>query len=355
MNYFLDNTSAKFICPECKENTFVRYKNDQNQYLPSNVGRCDRENSCGYHYKAIEYFQVNNIEFTQTEKIEKKTEFYQIDNIHLTRLAYRQENEINYIYTKNNFIRYIIDVLKISPEKLKKHMIYYNVFTDHKQQKIFLSDYDNSGLSETDKTDIYNDYMRNLNYINQSVKFCYINEKNQFLTCKELLYKDTFKRDRLHERLLHIDYCGYDVNKRVKLCLFGLHLLDLEENYNKDIIIIESEKTAFIMSLFYPKYVWLATGGLNNISNDYDYIDLNVKYFFLPDSDIDKKGLSCAYKWKNKIAKSFLFKTDFKVIDFHLLCNEEQQKVGYDILDLHLNDPQKAKEILKNLNTIRYD
>src|SRR5690606_29533189 len=41
-------------------------------------------------------------------------------------------------------------------------------------------------------------------------------------------------------------------------CLFGLHLIN--ETETRTVAIVEGEKTAVIMSLFKPEYVWLATG-----------------------------------------------------------------------------------------------
>jgi|TARA_B110000259_G_scaffold174396_1_gene208657 hypothetical protein len=54
------------------------------------------------------------------------------------------------------------------------------------------------------------------------------------------------------------------IKQDYKTCLFGLHLI----NQNSDpIAIVESEKTAIIMSYCRSDYNWLATGGISNISN----------------------------------------------------------------------------------------
>lgn len=44
----------------------------------------------------------------------------------------------------------------------------------------------------------------------------------------------------------------------LKQCLFGLHLINEKET--RTIALVEGEKTAIIMSLFKPEYIWLATG-----------------------------------------------------------------------------------------------
>ncbi|UGU17716.1 DUF6371 domain-containing protein [Sinomicrobium kalidii] len=48
----------------------------------------------------------------------------------------------------------------------------------------------------------------------------------------------------------------------LKQCLFGLHLVN--DNV-KSVMVVESEKTAILMSIFKPDCVWLATGGLSEL------------------------------------------------------------------------------------------
>ena len=52
---------SKATCPNCgKIRCFVRYIDEQGSIIfPGNVGKCDHENSCGYHYTPKEYFKDN--------------------------------------------------------------------------------------------------------------------------------------------------------------------------------------------------------------------------------------------------------------------------------------------------------
>ena len=54
------------------------------------------------------------------------------------------------------------------------------------------------------------------------------------------------------------------LNQTYKQCLFGLHLIGQN---NKPISLVESEKTAVIMSWINPHFNWIATGGISNLSN----------------------------------------------------------------------------------------
>ena len=55
---------TKFQCPVCHDkHSFVKYIDTQTgQYLSDNVGRCDHEGKCGYHYKPNQFFTENMVE-----------------------------------------------------------------------------------------------------------------------------------------------------------------------------------------------------------------------------------------------------------------------------------------------------
>lgn len=50
-----------------------------------------------------------------------------------------------------------------------------------------------------------------------------------------------------------------------EMCYFGQHLLPLHPD--KPIALVESEKTALVMSYYYPRFNWLATLSLNNFQS----------------------------------------------------------------------------------------
>ena len=55
-----DPKVRKHICPACRKRTFVRYVDlESGEYVSTNVGRCDREEKCGYHKKPRDYFEEN--------------------------------------------------------------------------------------------------------------------------------------------------------------------------------------------------------------------------------------------------------------------------------------------------------
>ena len=49
----------KTTCPSCGKKSFVRYVDTRHGlcYVADEVGKCDHQHSCGYHYKPSEYFK----------------------------------------------------------------------------------------------------------------------------------------------------------------------------------------------------------------------------------------------------------------------------------------------------------
>ena len=106
--------------------------------------------------------------------------------------------------------------------------------------------------------------------------FWQIDDEGKARTGKMMLYKADGHRDK--ETPYNFSWVHSTLNRKhiidtskeeVKQCLFGLHLLNKYKG--ADVCIVESEKTAVIMAIAYgnhEKQVWMACGGLQNISKD---------------------------------------------------------------------------------------
>lgn len=103
--------------------------------------------------------------------------------------------------------------------------------------------------------------------------FWQISETGEVRTGKMMLYKPDGHRDKgskwnfdwAHSALIRADY---DLGEtELQQTLFGMHLRD--KYPNADVHIVESEKTALFCAIYFgnsAKDVWMASGGLNNIS-----------------------------------------------------------------------------------------
>ena len=76
----------------------------------------------------------------------------------------------------------------------------------------------------------------------------------------------------------------------LKQCFLGDHLLTGNQ---KPVCIVESEKTALIMAIKEPDYIWLATGGLCNLNKGQIKALGPRKVILFPDA-------GCAEKWAEK-------------------------------------------------------
>lgn len=86
-------------------------------------------------------------------------------------------------------------------------------------------------------------------------------------------------------------------------CFFGLHQLSsLDHSAEPSIVIVEAEKTAFVLSERYPEYIWLAAGGLGEVQVDKFRPLRGRKIIMMPDTDTD----GTAFKRWNDAAQAVM-------------------------------------------------
>lgn len=109
-------------------------------------------------------------------------------------------------------------------------------------------------------------------------------------------------------------------------CLFGLHLL----SDNKTVCIVESEKTAVILSELFPDYTWLSCGGLQMFKPELLAPLVNHKVVIFPDTDETGEAFKA---WSDKAQQAT------KLYSFHYPLRISS------ILELHATPEQKARKI----------
>lgn len=128
-------------------------------------------------------------------------------------------------------------------------------------------------------------------------------------------------------------------------CLFGEHLLKWEMNKGKTVAIVESEKTALICAAVWPQFVWLATGGKNNLQPEKLKVLEGRKVILFPDTDT--KGLddpnSTFNQWNAK-AKALPESCQYKVSDLlEKQATPDQKAKGIDIADWIVDEIQSER------------
>lgn len=225
--------TTRHTCPNCnKPQQFVRYVNDNGEYLSEDVGRCNRQSKCGYHYKPKEYFIANPNKrdrkkpFVKTSSCEIR---HEADFIASEILEKRLSN-----YEKNALVNFLCGLFPDQLEAIEKVVRDYKVGTFEDGRTIFWQ-IDKNGKIRTGKLIAY-DEATGKRRKNVSVSW-------------------------VHSEMAKTGEVKKDFN--LEQCFFGEHLVTSETV--KPIAIVEAEKTAIIASLFFPEMLWLATGGKTNL------------------------------------------------------------------------------------------
>jgi hypothetical protein len=303
-------SGSRYACPKCgNPKSFTKYVDvEPNAYISSEVGRCNRESKCGYHYPPSEYFKDNpqikkpkNFVIARADKPAK----IKIDIV---------SKEILYStlcdYDKNQFVIFLLNVF--GREKTERAIKTYWLGTWDKLKTIFWQ----------------------------------IDSEISIRTGKIILYdSENGKRDKfqppywVHSAMKKKNMISQEF--ALKQCLFGEHLLNRESD--KPIAIVESEKTAIIASLCIPDLIWMATGGCRNLNLDSLRKIKNRRTILFPDS-------SKFELWSKKMDEAKrLFNADLKISNLlETKLTEAQKREDYDIADFLL--AKELKEKAKELN-----
>jgi len=220
---------SRYTCPQCgHRQKFTRYIDvTTGEYIADHVGRCDRENNCGYHYKPRQYFAENpeNRKLTQNWKLPEP--------------LLMKSRPVNYL--PHAFLEKSVANL----EQCSLYQYFEKLFRKEVARRLckkYLIGADNNGNTAFWQVDFKGKI--------RQVKFM---EYNPFTGRRNKDKGALFAGKRLLN--------NNDAN--LKQCFFGEHLLSIAETQGKPVGIVESEKTAAIASIYYPEFVWIATGGLN--------------------------------------------------------------------------------------------
>lgn len=297
---------SRHVCPKCNKKEFTRYINiETGQYINREVGRCNREINCGYHYTPRQYFEDNNLEYDPQPQFKphhppppRPTSFVPNEIMEKSLQGYSQ----------NNFVQYLISLFgkNTTNELIKRYRI---------------------GTSK---------------HWPGSTVFWQIDISGRVRTGKIMLYDETGHRVKNRINWVHSVLMN-DFN--LKQCFFGEHLL---KDNPGPIAIAESEKTAIIASVFLPKFVWLATGGLHNLKESKFKPLAGRKVVLYPDLNVFEK-------WKQKAdALADIARIGISEI-LEKNATDEERKKGLDLADylIQMTPPAPpAKESESSYQTI---
>jgi hypothetical protein len=257
------------------------------------VGRCNHESSCGYHYTPKQYFE-DNPQSNQFEQPMKSVLMRPVTPQPKPADYIPKELVLKSISYKSNFVYFLCSILDI--DKLESPTI----------------------------VRVCEEYFVGATKDN-AVIFWQIDVNKNVRTGKIIRYdtdghriKDVNGINWIHAVMKRNNQLKSDFN--LCQCLFGEHLLT--KYPDKDVAIVEAEKTAVICASVFPKRIWLATGGKSQLSKDKMKVLKGRNVIMFPDVD----GFN---EWSER-AKELTF------------C---KSVIVSDVLEKNATDEQRAKKI----------
>ena len=114
-------------------------------------------------------------------------------------------------------------------------------------------------------------------------------------------------------------------------CLFGTELL---KTLGASVAVVESEKTAVIMSEIYRDYIWMAAGGLNELTPEKLFVLKGRRVAIFPDTDPEGQAFALWFGIARK-AERLLGQHIFVSPLLEQRATADQKRRKIDILDFH--------------------
>ena len=293
---------SRHICPQCGfKKVFTRYVNqDTGEHLADQVGRCNREDRCGYHYPPARYYQDHPL------AAQGPVQHGASSALH--RPLYQPPSFIPDMYFQGSLIHHS-----------NNHLV------------TFL--YGRFPAEEVNRA-INNYHLGSSKHWAGSTVFWQVDYHGKVRAGKVMLYDQAsgkrIKKPHHHITWVHslLKLPGYHLEQ----CFFGEHLLKTAPF--KVVGLVESEKTALIASLYFPDVLWLATGGLNNLTLAKCKVLKGRTVILYPDLNAFDKWAQKASCLQSvaKVKVSALLETNATI--------EERQR-GLDLADYLLKSPYK--------------
>jgi hypothetical protein len=300
--------NTRYHCPECnyKQKTFSRYIDiETREYIHPSVGRCNRENNCGYHYQPKQYFEANRNSFDAPNQKKYPKPKAVIDKQKITSIIpVELFKDSLKDYKENNFIKFLCELFgeEITSKIIEK---YYIGTSKHWERATIFWQIDISGKIRTGKIIQY-----------------------KIIPFERSIIEKDCKRVKTNTPPIYWVHSALKVqNFNLQQCFFGEHLLKAE--LKKPVAIVESEKTAIIASVYIPEFIWLAVGGLSNLNIEKCTVLKGRNILLFP----DLRGFE---KWEIRAKKISLELMGIKFIISDLLekkATEIERKQGLDLAD----------------------
>ncbi len=301
-------SSCKTTCPHCGgRKCFKLYiDTETGEPLGEECGRCDHEQSCGYHYAPRDFFH---------------------DHPEVKERLFHKEGFSSF---KNSSSRPMNERVNPKPVAAEK-VVYFGmamVRARHSHDLTFMPWLRAKVQDDTRVNLAFEDYLLGATDANkfaqQAVIFWYIDRENRVRDGKLMWYGPDGHRTKNPNWVSFLMREAGRISKEsvTRKCLFGEHLLDRYPD--KPVAIVESEKSAVFCSCVYPQYLWLATGGCGGLNAGKMEVLKGRRVIIFPDSGkLDE--------WRKKLQ-------DVKDIDYRFSDVLEAYPSNADLVDVKLGE-----------------
>ena len=261
----------RYTCPNCgKPRCFTRYVWDDGTPVGPECGICDHTGSCNYHMPPREYFKIHP-EARRTEEDWRKAPDW---------LKQKQETQRTIQAPAPQPPR---PLCVIPPDIVARSVSH--------RTKSYLVEFLDTILDPIVVEGLIDEYRLGVTHSRAAI-FFQIDAEGRCRTGKMMMYDpETGHRIKDPDKPGRINWV-HAVMKRVgqlpedwelTQCLFGEHLLPLYPD--KPVALVESEKTAVICAGLMPRFLWLATGGKQQINAEKFAVLGKRKVTAFPDVD----------------------------------------------------------------------
>ena len=334
------------VCPSCGQRKFSPYI-DTMTNLPiaaKECGRCCREKSCAYHMTPSQWFKDNPPEKREWLPREQYME-----------LMRQRKKEAKQASPNPLPKRGLADIAKPAPslreragEEAKKYYKRMSTLcTQTRSNKNHLAQWLCTLFPENQVAEVLARY-RTGSTRDGRIIYWQIDESGQVHAGKVMAYnpdghrrKESLPQPPPEEgagrhrgqppvcwvHSMKIDGIRFD-EMLAPQCLFGLHLIDTQSV----VCLVESEKTALILSLLCPNKVWLATGGKQNFKEQMLWPLLGYEVEVYPDAD----ALADWYARAVEINRTLDTHLHIPIWYYDLMNHDEARCAGLDLADVLL-------------------
>lgn len=279
----LDRSPKKYICPSCGERRFVRMiDTTTNQYCADEFGRCDRESSCGYFHRPEQKLPSAKID----QPI--RTNIVNASPSTIDKQVYSRSMDL---LDKNNFYRWLEQAY--GRERAIEACKCYGVGSNP--------------------------------YNPSQTAFWQIDRDGKLRTAELIWYDQSGKRRRdqnpnwIHAVLKHKGEIKEYILSQVA---YGVHLLD---KHVGGVGVVEGAKTAIVMALEYPKWLWIGTPGVHGLSKELCRSLPPARTILIPDAGFEAV-------WEKKSNGQF-----------QIMTTKAWLPNGYDLVDHIFNNKLRFK------------